>query len=95
VHEDDICLAFKDVSPQSPTHILLIPKKPLTGISAAEDCDAAMLGHLMLTAKKVAAAQGLSEGYRLVVNDGKEGAQSVFHLHIHILGGRQMNWPPG
>lgn len=95
VHEDELCLAFNDVAPQAPTHILLIPKKPLTGISAAEECDAATLGHMMVTAKKIAAAQGLGDGYRLVINDGKNGAQSVFHLHIHILGGRQMNWPPG
>ena len=87
--EDDRALAFVDVSPQAPVHILVIPKKPITGISAAEDCDEALLGHLMLTARSVAKEQGLAAGYRLVVNDGTEGAQSVYHLHVHILGGRQ------
>ena len=95
VHEDERCLAFKDVAPQAPTHLLVIPKKPITGISAAAEEDEALLGHLMLTARKVASEAGLGNGYRLVVNDGKEGAQSVYHLHIHVLGGRQMSWPPG
>lgn len=96
VHEDERCLAFRDISPQAPVHVLVIPKKPISGISAATDDDAALLGHLMLTAKAVAEQEGLSgDGYRLVVNDGKNGAQSVYHLHIHILGGRQMTWPPG
>ncbi|KAJ1455670.1 protein kinase C inhibitor [Pelagophyceae sp. CCMP2097] len=96
-YEDDLCLAFHDVSPQAPIHVLVIPKKPLTGISAAAAEDAALLGHLMLTARNVAVdVLGLGEsGYRLVVNDGKDGAQSVYHLHVHILGGRQMTWPPG
>ncbi len=95
MHEDERCLAFKDVAPQAPTHLLVIPKKPITGISAAAEEDEALLGHLMLTARKVASEAGLGNGYRLVVNDGKEGAQSVYHLHIHVLGGRQMSWPPG
>ena len=94
--EDDHCLAFHDVSPQAPTHVLVIPKKPLPGVSRAEDSDAPLLGHLMITAKKVAAQLRLGEGgYRLVVNDGANGGQSVDHLHIHILGGRPMQWPPG
>ena len=94
--EDDKCLAFKDVSPQAPVHFLVIPKKPISGISAAEDDDSPLLGHLMTVARKVAVQTEISKtGYRLVVNDGKEGAQSVYHLHIHVMGGRQMKWPPG
>lgn len=76
-------------------HVLVIPKKPIPGISAVTDDDAALLGHLMNTARKVADKLQLDAGYRLVVNNGRDGAQSVFHLHIHILGGRQMRWPPG
>lgn len=89
------CLAFHDVSPQAPTHFLVIPKKPIAQLSKAEDSDAALLGHLMIVAKKCAEQVGLSKGYRLTVNDGADGAQSVYHLHIHIMGGRQMGWPPG
>ena len=80
VFEDDRALAFADANPQAPVHILVIPKKPISGISAAEDCDESVLGHLMLTARSVAKEQGLAAGYRLVVNDGAEGAQSVYHL---------------
>ena len=90
VFEDDNCLAFHDVSPQAPTHVLLIPKKPIAMIQDAGDEDEALLGLLMVRAKKVADELGLSNGYRLVINNGKDGAQSVYHLHIHILGGRQM-----
>ncbi|XP_063901552.1 adenosine 5'-monophosphoramidase HINT2-like isoform X2 [Zophobas morio] len=96
VYEDDLCYAFKDVIPQAPVHILLIPRKPIPGISRAEEKDKDLLGHLLLRAKKVAEIAGLHEtGYRLVINDGKDGAQSVHHLHLHILGGRQLTWPPG
>merc|ERR1712235_166819 len=95
LYEDDQCLAFHDVSPQAPTHFLVIPKKPIAQLSKAEDSDAALLGHLMIVAKKCAEQVGLSKGYRLTVNDGADGAQSVYHLHIHIMGGRQMGWPPG
>ena len=96
IYEDDECLAFHDVSPQAPTHALLIPKSPhLTMIQDAKDSDAALLGSLMVKATKVAETLGLGNGYRLVINNGKDGAQSVYHLHIHILGGRQMTWPPG
>ncbi|XP_063631805.1 adenosine 5'-monophosphoramidase HINT1 [Cydia splendana] len=96
VYEDDQCVAFHDVAPQAPTHILVIPRKPISQLSKAEDSDEQLLGHLLIVARKVAALQGLDEsGFRLVINDGKNGAQSVYHLHIHILGGRQLKWPPG
>ncbi|XP_033871620.1 adenosine 5'-monophosphoramidase HINT1-like isoform X2 [Acipenser ruthenus] len=89
------CLAFHDVAPQSPTHFLVIPKKPIAQLSKAEEADAALLGHLMIVAKKCAEEMGLSKGYRLIVNEGPDGGQTVYHLHIHILGGRQLGWPPG
>jgi len=95
VYEDDLVLAFKDIAPQAPVHILLIPKKPLPQLAAAESEDHALMGHLLLTAKRVAEQAGLSNGYRLVINNGSDGGQTVDHLHLHILGGRQMNWPPG
>lgn len=95
VYEDDLSLAFKDVNPQAPTHILVIPKKPIPKVSEAESDDQSLLGHLLLTAKKVAEDAGLKNGYRVVINNGKDGGQTVDHLHLHILGGRQMQWPPG
>ncbi len=96
VHEDDLSLAFKDISPQAPVHILVIPKKPIVKVSDAKDEDKELLGHLLLVARDVAAAQGLAEdGYRLVINNGENGGQTVYHLHIHIMGGRAMQWPPG
>ncbi|XP_045123754.1 histidine triad nucleotide-binding protein 1-like [Portunus trituberculatus] len=95
IYEDEQCVAFHDVSPQAPTHFLVIPRKPLPTLSDAGDEDEQLLGHLMLVARKVAKEQGLDKGFRLVVNNGQEGAQSVYHLHLHVLGGRQMQWPPG
>jgi len=95
VYEDDQCLAFHDVNPQAPTHVLVIPKKTITQLSTAGDEDSALLGHLMTVARKVAVQLKLAKGFRVVVNDGNDGAQSVYHLHLHILGGRQMKWPPG
>ncbi|EFX73000.1 hypothetical protein DAPPUDRAFT_215690 [Daphnia pulex] len=95
IYRDEKCLAFHDVSPQAPVHFLVIPIKPITMLEKAEADDLELLGHLMLTAKKVAADLNLNKGYRLVVNNGEEGCQSVFHLHIHVLGGRQLGWPPG
>jgi len=95
IHQDDKCVAFNDVAPQAPVHFLVIPRKRISMIEKAEDSDGDLLGHLMLTARKVAAEQGLDKGYRLVINNGVEGCQSVYHLHIHVLGGRQLNWPPG
>ncbi|KAL1132656.1 hypothetical protein AAG570_010608 [Ranatra chinensis] len=95
IYEDDKCVAFNDINPQAPKHILLIPRKPLAMLSDAEESDVETLGYLMLAAKKVAKQEGLDEGYRVVINNGKHGCQSVFHLHLHILGGRQLGWPPG
>ncbi|XP_069549079.1 adenosine 5'-monophosphoramidase HINT1 [Brachyistius frenatus] len=95
VYEDDKCVAFPDASPQAPTHILVVPKKPIIRLSEAEEDDSALLGHLMIVAKNCAKEAGLSKGYRIVINDGPEGGQSVYHIHIHVLGGRAMAWPPG
>lgn len=96
VYEDDRVLAFRDINPQSPTHILIVPKKAIARIAEAGAEDQALLGHLLLKAAEVAAKEGLKEGgYRLVINNGRNGGESVPHLHCHILGGRQMHWPPG
>ncbi|CAA9304839.1 Histidine triad nucleotide-binding protein 1 (HINT1) [uncultured Coleofasciculus sp.] len=95
VYEDDLTLAFRDITPQAPVHILVIPKKPLPQLDAAESDDHALMGHLLLTVKRVAKQVGLENGYRVVINNGPDGGQSVNHLHLHILGGRQMQWPPG
>lgn len=96
VYQDDKAFCFRDVNPQAPVHILCIPKVKdgLYGLSAARDDQAELLGHLLLVANKVA-KQECPNGFRIVINDGKEGSQSVYHLHLHILGGRQMGWPPG
>ena len=94
VYEDDRALAFHDVNPQAPTHLLVIPRKPIEQLSVAEDGDSSLLGHLLLVARRVAKDAGL-EDFRLVVNNGAGAGQSVFHLHIHVLGGRSMGWPPG
>ncbi len=95
VYEDDHCLAFRDVNPQAPVHVLLIPKKPVVSLNELAPEDAALCGHMMLMVPKIAATLGLDGGYRTVVNTGVHGGQSVFHLHIHILGGRALSWPPG
>jgi histidine triad (HIT) family protein len=95
VYEDDLVLAFRDVHPQAPVHILIIPKQEIVSIAEADEADAALLGHLLLTAKRVATQEGLEEGYRIVINTGKDGGQTVFHLHLHLLGKRMMAWPPG
>eukprot|EP00597_Dinobryon_sp_UTEXLB2267_P003984 CAMPEP_0170075996 /NCGR_PEP_ID=MMETSP0019_2-20121128/13040_1 /TAXON_ID=98059 /ORGANISM="Dinobryon sp., Strain UTEXLB2267" /LENGTH=137 /DNA_ID=CAMNT_0010287337 /DNA_START=146 /DNA_END=559 /DNA_ORIENTATION=- len=98
IYEDDLCMAFKDISPQAPIHFLVIPKNKdgLNRLSSATEAHIPLLGHLMFTAQKVAKEQGLVPGgFRLVVNDGKDGCQSVYHLHIHVIGGRQLGWPPG
>jgi histidine triad (HIT) family protein len=96
VYEDALVCAFLDISPQAPVHALVVPKKPLPRIGEATAADQSLLGHLLLKAAEVAAQLGLQEGgYRLVLNNGKNGGESVPHLHCHILGGRQMTWPPG
>ncbi|TAG97937.1 MAG: histidine triad nucleotide-binding protein [Oscillatoriales cyanobacterium] len=95
VYEDDLALAFRDVHPQAPIHILVIPKKPIPKLADAEPEDHALMGHLLLTVKLIAEQLGLSNGYRVVINNGNDGGQTVDHLHLHILGGRHMKWPPG
>ncbi|XP_053154748.1 adenosine 5'-monophosphoramidase HINT2 [Hemicordylus capensis] len=95
LYQDEQCVAFRDVAPQAPVHFLVIPRRPISRISRVAESDAQLLGHLLVVASQTAKAQGLSEGYRVVVNDGRQGAQSVYHLHLHVLGGRQMGWPPG
>lgn len=96
VHTDNISVAFRDINPQAPTHILVIPREHLDSLDEAGQRDEATLGHLLRVAARLANQEGLSEsGYRTVINTGAGAGQSVFHLHIHVLGGRQMTWPPG
>ena len=96
VHEDDLCLAFRDIAPQAPVHILVIPKKAIAGVQYAEAGDAALLGHLLVTARQIAETEGIATaGFRLVINAGDHGGQTVDHLHVHLLGGRPLQWPPG
>ena len=95
VYEDELCLAFRDVNPQAPTHVLLVPRKEIDRLSSAGRDDQALLGHLMLAAGKIARQLGVGDAFRLVVNNGAEAGQSVFHLHLHILAGRPLRWPPG
>ena len=95
VYEDDRALAFRDINAQAPTHILVIPKKPIPRVSDASWEDQDLLGHLLLTVQKVAQEAGLTDGYRVVINNGDDGGQTVDHLHLHILGGRKLQWPPG
>jgi len=95
VFEDDVCLAFRDISPKAPTHILVIPKKPIVSLADVTDEDEAIMGRCVVAATKIARQEGLDAGYRLVVNCGTDGGQEVPHLHFHILGGRKMTWPPG
>ena len=95
VYEDDKCLAFRDVNPQAPVHILVIPKQPIARLIDAVDDDQSLLGHLLLSANKIALEQDIGEAFRLVVNNGADVGQSVFHLHLHILAGRSFTWPPG
>ena len=95
VYEDDQCLAFRDVNPQAPTHVLLIPKKEIARLADATAEDQALLGHLMVTAGKIARELGVDDAFRLVVNNGADAGQSVFHLHLHIIAGRGFRWPPG
>lgn len=94
VYEDDRCLAFHDIDPKAPVHLLVIPRKPIPRLSRAEAEDEALLGHLLLVAARVAREAGLSDA-RFVVNDGAGAGQTVFHLHVHVLGGRPLTWPPG
>ena len=95
VYEDNLALAFRDVNPQAPVHILVIPKEPIAKLSDTESQNHALMGHLLLTVKRVAEQQGLTNGYRVVINNGEDGGQTVHHLHLHLLGGRPLAWPPG
>lgn len=95
VYEDELAIAFKDITPQAPVHILVVPKHPIAKLSDAESQDHRLMGHLLLTVKRVAEQAGLTSGYRVVINTGDDGGQTVYHLHLHILGGRAMGWPPG
>ncbi len=95
VHEDDLSLAFKDINPQAPVHILVVPKKPIPKLADALPEDHRVLGHLLLVTKRIAEQMGLEKGYRVVINTGDDGGQTVYHLHLHLLGGRAMGWPPG
>jgi histidine triad (HIT) family protein len=94
--KDELCCAFRDISPQAPTHVLIVPREPIPRIAAATEADQATLGHLLSVAAKVAVSLGIEEsGYRIVINNGADGGETVPHLHVHLLGGRQLLWPPG
>ena len=95
VYEDEQVLAFRDIHPQAPVHVLVIPKKPIARVGDAEASDQALLGHLLLKAGEVAKMLGLKDGFRLVMNHGQHGGETVPHLHCHLLGGRPLQWPPG
>lgn len=95
VHEDEHCVAFRDVNPQAPLHVLVVPRKPIPKLAEASVEDQTVLGHLMLTCSKVAADAGYGDAFRVAINNGAEAGQSVFHLHLHVLAGRPLQWPPG
>jgi histidine triad (HIT) family protein len=95
VYEDDLCLCFADIHPQAPTHLLLISKQHIASLAHAAPTDAPLLGHLLAKTAEVAHSAGLANGFRVVINTGPDGGQTVDHLHLHLLGGRHMNWPPG
>ncbi|MEE9392324.1 MAG: histidine triad nucleotide-binding protein [Planctomycetota bacterium] len=95
LHEDERCAAFADINPQAPVHVLIVPRKPLPGIADMTESDEALIGHLFIVANKIAKEKDLDRGYRLVINNGEHGQQSVPHLHLHLIGGRQLSWPPG
>ncbi len=95
VYEDDLCLAFKDISPQAPVHLIVIPKKPIESVDDVAEEDEAIVGHLFLAMRKIAEQEGLDRGYRVVTNCGRDAGQEVMHLHFHMLAGRRFSWPPG
>lgn len=95
VYEDDQAIAFDDIRPQAPTHVLIVPRKHIRGLKEAEIADAEVIGHMHLVAARIARERGIEEGYRTVFNVGPLSGQSVFHLHLHLIGGRPMTWPPG
>ena len=94
VYSDELCLAFRDVAPQAPTHVLVIPRQPIESLRSAGDSDEVLLGHLLLVAARVAKQEGLDD-WRTVINSGAGAGQTVFHLHVHVIGGRPLAWPPG
>lgn len=95
VHEDEYCVAIKDINPGAPLHLLVIPRKPLQRLNDASGEDQALLGHLLLVASRLATDAGYGEAFRVVINNGADAGQSVFHLHVHVLAGRPFRWPPG
>lgn len=95
VYEDEQCIAFADIHPHASTHVLVVPRKHIGSLAEATAEDSPLLGHLLSTAAEIARQKGLSRGYRTVINTGDDGGQTVAHLHLHLLGGRSMNWPPG
>jgi len=95
VYEDDLCIAIKDINPQAPVHLLLIPKKPIDRLANARDEDQALLGYLLLAAGKIARQLKIGDSFRVVINNGEHAGQTVFHLHLHLLAGRSLHWPPG
>lgn len=95
VYEDEKCTVIRDINPQSPVHLLVLPKKHIPSLRDAKDEDREILGYLLQIASKIALKQGLEDGFRVVINDGARAGQSIFHLHVHLLGGRVMKWPPG
>lgn len=95
IYEDDNCLAFRDIAPQAPTHVLVIPKREIPSLADAASDDAPLLGHLLDVVRRLAVQLGLENGYRVAINAGPDGGQSVDHLHLHLLGGRKLKWPPG
>ncbi len=95
VYEDDRCLAFRDINPRAPVHILIIPKKAMAQLNDAESGDRELLGHIMLAVNRVAEKEGVADAYRLVLNNGAGAGQEIFHMHFHLLAGRPFSWPPG
>ena len=96
IYEDDVCIAFRDIQPQAPTHLLVVPRKPIPRVSDATKEDATMLGRLLLVSAKVARQEDICDsGFRMVINNGADAFQTVEHIHVHVLGGRKMSWPPG
>lgn len=96
VYEDEYCVAFRDISPQAPVHILIVPRLPIPRLAMATPDAASLLGHLLLTAANLARSEGVADsGFRLVINNGPHGGEAVPHLHVHLLAGRQLQWPPG
>jgi len=95
IYEDDKCIAIRDINPTAPTHVLIIPREKISQLSKAKDDQGPLLGHLLLVAGKIAHQEKLDKGFRIVINDGIQAGQSVYHLHVHVIGGRQLTWPPG